>query len=370
MHRDASLPLFRAFPAMGARLPRASLGTLPTPAEKMESVGARLGLPALYIKRDDLTGEVYGGNKVRKLEFLLADALRRKAEEVITFGYAGSNHALATGIYARRLGLKCTAMLMSQPNAQYVRRNLLMASGAGIELRHYSSRASLSWAVILRAIGDALRPRAARVYYVPPGGTCPLGIAGYVNAAFELAEQVRCGMMPKPDLVYVALGSMGTAAGLALGLKAVGLDSQVVAVRVIEERVCPRRKLFSLIQRTGKFLRQCDAAFPQLRIAESDVTVRDEFLGKGYARATAESAYAGELLETVGGIATNGTYTAKAFAALMQDARGGTLDGKTILFWNTYNSRPFPIGIDAVDYRSLPKEFHPYFRTEVEAQSG
>src|SRR6266581_738013 len=115
-----SLPLFKAYPQLEQQLPHVSLGNFQTPVEKLTPVGDEIGLYSLYIKRDDLSGGVYGGNKVRKLEFLLADA-----KEVITFGFAGSNHALSTAIYGRQLGLKSTSMLMPQVNAHYVRRNLL-----------------------------------------------------------------------------------------------------------------------------------------------------------------------------------------------------------------------------------------------------
>jgi D-cysteine desulfhydrase len=256
-------------------------------------------------------------------------------------------------------------MLLPQVNARYVRRNLLASLHAGAELLHYRGKKGLSWAVISRVVRSRLQTGRSPVF-IPAGGTCPLGIIGYVSAAFELKEQVRNGTSPEPDVIYVALGSMGTAAGLALGLKAAGLRSRVVAVRVIEERVAPTNRLIPLMDRTQQLLRTLDPTFPEVHIDGDDLTIRDDFLGEGYARFTAASVNASKLLQDQGGIEANGTYTAKAFAALVHDAQQGILKDKTVLFWNTYNSRPFPDAVATMDYHLLPPAFHRYFETDVQ----
>ena len=128
------IPLFEQYPLLREKLAYVPLGEFPTPVQKLETLGAELGISQLYIKRDDLSGKLYGGNKPRQLEFILGQVLRSKAREVMTFGGAGSNHALATAIYARQVGVKSISMLMPQPNAQYVRRNLLMSQYCGAEL--------------------------------------------------------------------------------------------------------------------------------------------------------------------------------------------------------------------------------------------
>ena len=119
------LPLFRKFPELKAKISHVSLAMLPTPVEKVEQLGAAIGLDRLFMKRDDLSGDMYGGNKVRMLEFLLGSALQRNAREVMTIGYAGSNQALALALYADRLGIKSSSYLLPQANAHYVRCNLL-----------------------------------------------------------------------------------------------------------------------------------------------------------------------------------------------------------------------------------------------------
>ena len=134
-----AMPLFARYGALAGALAHIPLGQFPTPVEKLDRVGDRIGLDQLYIKRDDLSCAVYGGNKVRKLECLLGEALRRRASRVATMGFAGSNHALATAVYARQLGLQCTNFLLPQVNADYVRRNLLAAYAQGARLRDRKS---------------------------------------------------------------------------------------------------------------------------------------------------------------------------------------------------------------------------------------
>ena len=125
------------------RIPYVSLAELPTPVQKLDALGEEIGLDHLYIKRDDLAGKIYGGNKIRKLDFILGNVLRTKAKEVLTFGFAGSNHALATAIYAQQVGLRSISMLMPQYNADYVRRNLLMSHYCGAELHQHRNKGCL-----------------------------------------------------------------------------------------------------------------------------------------------------------------------------------------------------------------------------------
>lgn len=199
------IPLFKQYPQLGEKLPYISLGEFPTPVQELQRLGMELGVGHLYIKRDDLSGRLYGGNKPRKLEFILGDVLRSGVKEVITFGGAGSNHALATAIYARQAGLKSISMLMQPPNARYVRRNLLMSHCCGAELHSCGARLESVWnmpLVYLATIYQLLRCRLKSGYFpklIPPGGSSPLGVIGFVNAALELKEQIANGDMLEPD---------------------------------------------------------------------------------------------------------------------------------------------------------------------------
>ncbi|MGD0058339.1 MAG: pyridoxal-phosphate dependent enzyme [Verrucomicrobiia bacterium] len=347
------------------QLPYVSLGRFPTPVERLAALGRAIGVEQLYIKRDDLSGDSYGGNKVRKLEFLLGDALRVKAREVITFGFAGSNHSLATAYYAKQLGLKCTALLLPQVNAHYVRRNLLASFHQQTELHHYATPTRLRLG-LLGKLWQSRRQFGVWPRLIPPGGSCPLGAAGYVNAALELNDQIAGGAMPVPARIYVPLGSMGTAAGLILGLAIAGLNCEVAAVRVIEERLNPPRNLHRLLQRTDALLRRLDPATPRFRWPPPNLILRSDCLGDGYGRFTGTGIRAAVLMQRHAGIPMNGTYSAKAFAALLADAANGTLAGKTILFWNTYNSRDLAAMTADADYRQLPTGFHRYFESDVQ----
>ena len=361
---NEEIPLFRHYPLLKKQLPRVALATLPTPVEKLTGVGKALGLSRLYIKRDDQSGTIYGGNKVRKLEFLLGDALRLKAKEVITFGFAGSNHALATAIYAQQLGLKCTSFLMPQVNAHYVRRNLLASHYHHAKLCHCANLAVLPWALSKKLLPDIFK---RNIKMIPAGGSCPLGLIGYVNAAFELRDQIQAGLMPEPERIYVPMGSMGTSAGLTLGLKAAGLKSLVIPVRVIEEKMARTQKMRQLAQRSNSLLNNLAPTFPHVSFTKNDFSVRNDCLGPGYARFTEKAVAAAKLMKQTKGIILNGAYSAKAFSALVDDANGKIPLGETVLFWNTYNSRDLSSMTANLDHRHLPQAFHHYFEKEVQA---
>src|SRR6185295_20349862 len=152
----------------------------PTPVERLRELERSTGAGALYVKRDDLTAHAYGGNKVRKLEFLLAAARACGADSVLTFGAAGSNHALATAIHARALGLRSICMLVAQVNARSVRRNLLASWQAGAELHHYPGEAQLRAAIRYRLLRHESATGKAP-YVIAGGGSAPLGVLGFVD---------------------------------------------------------------------------------------------------------------------------------------------------------------------------------------------
>jgi D-cysteine desulfhydrase len=366
MNGQNNIPLFRDYPQLEERLPRVSLAALPTPVEKLEQVGAGIGVSGLYIKRDDLSGNVYGGNKVRKLEFLFGNILRKNAKEVITLGFAGSNHALATAIYAKQLGLRSVSMLMPQVNAHYVRRNLLASHYYHARLCNYENLPLLCLGIIAQLCRGMMKDRAFP-RLIPAGGSCPLGVVGYINAAMELKDQIIAGILPEPHIIYVPLGSMGTSAGLMLGLKMVGLKSRVIPVRVIEEQMASPKRMIQLIRETISLLHKFVPTLPCVDFTESDLNIRNDCLGEGYARFTQKAVNAADLMKRKTGIILNGAYSAKAFSALLDDAGKDILNEKTVLFWNTYNSRDLSKFTTSVDYHRLPRGFHHYFKDDVQS---
>lgn len=193
-------------------LDRVPLGNGPTPVRELTGLGESRGVARLWIKDDARYSEV-GGNKARKLEWLLADARRRGRTTILTGGALGTNHGLATATFARRLGMRTVLVLAPQPETEHVRAQLERLRDSGAEIHVASGLATsflvAAWLMVARA-GPGLRAP----YLLPPGGSTPLGCVGYVRAALELGEQVAAGELPEPSHVVVALGSGGTAAGL------------------------------------------------------------------------------------------------------------------------------------------------------------
>ena len=361
-----SCPTFQCFPGLKHNLPHIDLGDLPTAVEKLQELGKIIGCKNLYIKRDDNTGkkvsgEVYrffGGNKIRKLEFLLAEALSLGCKTVMTIGGAGSNHALATTVCSSNLGLKSVSILGPQENNSIVRRNLLLGEFYGADLNYFKSWKDYP-SGIASLFFSAKEIDGIFPYYITVGGSCPLGVVGFVNAAFELKKQIQQGLLPEPDFVYVACGSMGTTAGLILGLKAAGLQSKVIAVKVGDS---PRkRKIVDLIKETNYFLHKKDLEFPIFDIKENDIFFEKGFLGKGYSHPTEEAIEAIELMKDCENINLDLTYSGKAFAAVVGHARKNLLQDKVVLFWNTFCGYDYDEIITTVNYKTLPTNLHAYF---------
>jgi D-cysteine desulfhydrase len=337
-------PLSQRFPGT-AELARVELGEWPTPVAPAPRLAEVLGLTSLWVKHDDVSGRAYGGNKVRKLEYLLGEAQATGRRDIITFGAYGSNHVLATAIHAARLGFTVHAVLIPQPATPSLRKNVLADVAAGVVFHLADSyEDSLRVAAVLRS---ELRRAGADPLVIPFGGTTPHGTLGFVNAAFELADQIEEGLLPEPDVVYVPFGSMGTAAGLAIGFAAEGISARVEAVRVLPAAEGDEAALSRTVAEAVTALREADVGFPALERSDLALSVRGEFLGEGYAVPTPEATEAVRVAAE-SGLALETTYTGKALAALASDAAGGRLDHKTVLFWNTYNSRPVEQGDPAL----------------------
>jgi 1-aminocyclopropane-1-carboxylate deaminase/D-cysteine desulfhydrase-like pyridoxal-dependent ACC family enzyme len=256
-------------------------------------------------------------------------------------------------------------MLMPQPNAHYVRRNLLMSHSCQAELHQHRNLLLVYLGTFYQLVRHGLRTgRFPQI--IPPGGSSALGTTGFVSAAFELREQIREGEVPEPDRVYVAMGTMGTAVGLMLGLKAADLKSKVIPVPIVPERFASARKALKLFEETNSLLHSVDPSFPRFEVSESDIDLRHGFLGQGYAHFTEEGMEAVNLMREAEGIKLEGTYTGKTLAALIRDAKEQNLRDKVVLFWNTYNSRDLSDVTATVDYRQLPRCFHRYFEQEVQ----
>jgi 1-aminocyclopropane-1-carboxylate deaminase/D-cysteine desulfhydrase-like pyridoxal-dependent ACC family enzyme len=349
-------PLASRFPDLDEGLPLVSLTQLPTRLCSATNLGARLNLNNVLIKRDDLSAELYGGNKVRKLEYLIGDAVDKGCDSVVTFGAVGSNHALATAIYARQQGLRCYAIMTDQPMTPYVASTLRYHTHLGTILIHADGYYESVRAA--EKIETSHPAGADNVYRITWGGSSWRGVAAFVNAALELSAQFDDADLP--ERIYVACGTMGTAVGLAMGLRVVNWPTRVVAVQVVPEPVTSIANFENLFDSTNRELHDRDRRFPIFENPLGNVDLRTEFLGDGYALPTQECEDAVKLMGHTEGLELETTYTGKALAALIHDARAGVLASGPVVFWDTYNGRPYPADLCPALPDEVPEPFRPY----------
>lgn len=347
--------LQQRFPELAARLPRASLASLPTPLRE-HTVDFASMQRRLSVKYDNLTGSPYGGNKVRKLEYLLPRVKARHCLRVATFGAAGSNHALATAVYARRSGLDCTCFLSHQPKTPLVGATLNRHLELGTELVHFGG----SYRHRVQTLRQHLWGRHAWV--IPMGGSSWLGSVGFVAAGLELADQIARGEVPLPRRLYVGAGTMGTAVGIALGLALAGLDVEVHAVRVSDEAISNETALRLLLHKTAMMLRRNDASIPVDLAERASLRMRHKSFGPGYARGNEQTAEAVAFAKEQLDLALDETYTGKTMATLLMDWREHGGDHGNVLYWHTLNSAPLGVPRDRpIRPDALPAGFLRYF---------
>ncbi|MFC9897048.1 1-aminocyclopropane-1-carboxylate deaminase/D-cysteine desulfhydrase [Nocardia sp. NPDC127579] len=324
--------LHQRFPEVAAELPFLRLGDTPTPVRELP-LGIRT---PVWCKDESGYGSGgWGGNKVRKLEWLLPDAQRRGARSIVTAGATGTNWGLAAALYGREQGLEVALALVDQPLDDHVRAQLarLEASGATLHRTHSKLRTTLSapWLLLRHANGRKLP------YVLPVGGSSPIGTLGYVEAALELAAQIRAGELPEPAHLVTAVGSGGTAAGLALGLRLAGLRTRVLGVVVNDTLPLSAKHIVGLALRAEDVLRERGAQLEPSGLTPADVTMLRDWLGPGYGHETLSAIAARDRAGMVG-LHLETVYTAKAFAAITDLSARGELDGPTV-FLNTYGPR-------------------------------
>jgi 1-aminocyclopropane-1-carboxylate deaminase/D-cysteine desulfhydrase-like pyridoxal-dependent ACC family enzyme len=343
--------IFEFYPELETKLPWIQLGDFPTPVHVLENTGDG----RLWIKRDDKSSTEYGGNKVRKLEFVLADAIKKGCDHIITMGGIGTNHGLATAVFAKKLGLKCTLLLFKQPVNEYVKRNMLLFHKYDAEIIYAKSitRAGIELFVLRRL-------RSGNAYHLFAGGSSPIGTLGFANAAFELKKQIGQGLLPEPDIIVCPLGSNGTMAGLSLGVQLAGIRSRVIGVQVTEShigpfQVCTKGTVTKLMKKTLRLLNK------NLSIDESRYDVVGSYFGEGYGYPTPEGMLAISLMKERENIVLEPTYTGKTFAAVIDMLISKEYAGKSILYWHTYNSVDLRAQAASVDYHLLPQPFPGFF---------
>ncbi len=301
-----------------SRFPRTRLAHLPTPLEHLPRLSAHLGGPEVFVKRDDCTGLATGGNKTRKLEFVMGEALRLEADTVITVGALQSNHVRQTAAAACKLGLGCEVLLehrIADPSRVYRRSgNVLLDRVFGANIREYPEGTDFDAA--MEAIAEDLRT-AGRVPYIVPGGASNrIGALGYVNCALELMAQAN-EMQLVIDRLVTATGSAGTQAGLVVGLKAAHADVPLLGIGVGARRQEQEEKVYELATETAAYVGAPDC------VAREDVVANCDYVGGGYGVVTEAMNEAVLLLARLEGLLFDPVYSGKALAGMIDLVRRG-----------------------------------------------
>jgi len=323
--------LFDAFPELAGVVPWTPLAHVPTAVEPCTAIEDWLGRGGVYMKRDDLISPLYGGNKVRRYEFILADALARGAKHIVTAGGLASTQVMATALFGRALGFKVTSVLFDQPVTTFAQAQIRRYVAAGATLVYGGGylRTAYETAMSLR--------REEGSYLILPGAANALANLGYIDAMLELGRQVDKGLAPKPDVILLPTGSSGTLAALALGAAYLGWDTEILGVRIASSLVCNRTSVGFVIRNTDRFMSRHVPAWGRLS-GRAKFTLYGGALGRGYGARTPEATVGIEQLRVLTGSPGEVTYSGKALAALHALCNTPAYASKSILLWNTLSS--------------------------------
>ena len=301
-----------------SRFPRLRLAHLPTPLEHLKRLSEELGGPEIWIKRDDCTGLSTGGNKTRKLEFLMAEAQIQGADTVMTQGAVQSNHVRQTSAFAAKLGMKCHVLL--EDRTGYTDDNYNHNGNVFIDLLHgatYEKRGpGLDMNAEMEVIADKLRDAGSNVYTIVGGGSNATGALGYVDCAFELLHQANDKDLVIDHIVH-ATGSTGTQAGLIVGLKAMNANIQLLGISVRAPKETQEENVYKLAVETATKL-GCDGV-----VNRDDIVANSDYVGKGYGFPTEAGIEAITMFAELEGILLDPVYSSKGAAGLIDLIRKG-----------------------------------------------
>ena len=314
-----------------SRFPRVSLAHLPTPLEHLPRLSKHLGGPEIYVKRDDCTGLGTGGNKTRKLEFLVADAIEKGADVIITQGAVQSNHARQTAAAACKVGMSCELIFekrVADADDAYNRSgNVLLDRIFGANIREVEKGTDMNQA--MEDLADELRDQGKTPYIVPGGGSNPIGALGYVDCVLEFQSQAnRDGIVI--DHVVHATGSAGTQAGLIVGLKASTAGIPLLGIGVNAPKDVQEEKVWALAQETAEYVGAPGC------VQRDDIVANCDYVGDGYGLPTQAMNDAVMLLARLEGLLFDPVYSGKGLAGMIDLVKKGYFgDAKAILFVHT-----------------------------------
>jgi L-cysteate sulfo-lyase len=314
-----------------SRFPRVSLAHLPTPLELMPRLIEHLGGPNIYVKRDDCTGLGTGGNKTRKLEFLMADAVEENADVIITQGAVQSNHARQTAAAARKMGMECELVFekrVTDPSDPYINSgNVLLDRIFGANLRDVDKGTDMDAA--MEDVAEELRSKGKTPYIIPGGGSNRIGALGYVDCALEFMSQANNEGIVIDHIVH-ATGSAGTQAGLITGLKATNANIPLLGIGVNAPRDVQEEKVYKLAVETAEYV-----GAPGV-VQREDIVANCDYVGEGYGIPTKAMNDAVMLLARLEGLLFDPVYSGKGLAGMIDlIGKGYFADARDIVFIHT-----------------------------------
>jgi 1-aminocyclopropane-1-carboxylate deaminase/D-cysteine desulfhydrase-like pyridoxal-dependent ACC family enzyme len=332
-------PLWRKFPALQRALPIIPVATLPTPVELVPALGDSLSIPGLFIKRDDMTGALYGGAKVRAAEVILGAAISAGKKHLLCTSVAASNWLTICAIYGKALGLSVHLLGLKRELDDNKKNNLQIQQVIADDVLTYKNPLRL-----LRDGVQLARQHKGDVFYGAPGGTSSSTCLSYVNAMFELAEQIRAKRAAEPKYIFCGLGSCGTAAGLALGAVLAGLRSRIIAIRVADRFISNRLNVGRLLLAAVKRLRRSEVPVSLSENPLHRLTIEQHYVGPGYGRTYPDAERMKELMIDAVGVPLDDTYTSKVVWGMADYCHHHRVGKAPVLYWHSLNSRQMPMG--------------------------
>ncbi|MGQ4912611.1 MAG: 1-aminocyclopropane-1-carboxylate deaminase/D-cysteine desulfhydrase [Candidatus Thorarchaeota archaeon] len=308
-------------------LPRERIAFLPTPLHPMPHLGDSLNLNSLWIKRDDLTGLAFGGNKIRKLEFVIGDAKENHCDTLITVGGQQSNHCRQTAAAAAKVGMRCILLLYGEEPEEFT-GNLLLSRMMGAEIKYYPDDSLFTLNNRLEEVIQTLEDFGLRPYAIPAGAAMAIGSAAYAVAIEELKDQAdRAGVVF--DRIVVPVGTGGTMAGMLVGAHMLGMETEIVGVSVIDDAASATARVEGEVDKMF-------ARFPEIGSFTPKIHVDDRFLSGGYGKVDDSVRSSLEMFAKMDGVILDPVYTGKAGVALIRMALSGEIPSdSSTLFYHT-----------------------------------
>ncbi len=330
------LPLVNHFPSLAHKIAYTPLGLLPTPLEKQAQAAKMLQIETLFIKRDDLSGALFGGNKVRKLEFLLGQATAEQANHVVTWGQPGSSHIAATAIYCHQLGLPCTCMYLPIPNQPQNERNLQLTKDHGAIEESYRGFGAREQALYKKNVSHR-QQTGKSMFFLPEGASDVLGALGFVNAVCEVAEQLKNEQEPFPDYIYILSGSSGSAAGLLAGLDLMNIKTTPVIVALTPDAYLnqQRDKIEKLYTMIMQFIMHLDLRINTYKEPQNTVLYRHGFTIQSEKQLQITAARTQALCLEQLNYKLDPVFATRLWSAFLLDCTAELLHNKRVLLWNT-----------------------------------